>query len=195
MSVENGRQVSPNLSGIREDHLNRYLFAASRIKKSSVIDAACGIGYGSKILADELNYVESYDISSEALNYALKHYSHENINYHEANVCEVDFPESDFAVSFETIEHLEHPEIFLANLAKSSENLIASVPNQKILPFDPERHIYHVRHYTVEEFKELLINSGWKPRETYHQIGKTGESAEIQTTKEGNTILIIAEKV
>lgn len=197
MAVNDGRQVSETIDGIREDHVNRYKFAASLIPRgSNVIDSACGIGYGSKLIAESGNYVESYDISADALNYALKHYSHERVRYNNADVTAVTFKEgNDVAVSFETIEHLEDPTVMLRNLGLSgAKTLIASVPNEKYTPFDPNRHLYHKRHYTESEFYDLLTNSGWKVKETFHQIGKLGEEAKIQKDTPGGTIIVIAEK-
>jgi hypothetical protein len=44
------RQVAPTLEGIRRDHVARYEWAARRLK-GRVLDACCGIGYGTQILA------------------------------------------------------------------------------------------------------------------------------------------------
>ena len=50
------RQEATKLSGIRPDHILRYKLAAKIIKAKKltnlVIDVACGVGYGSYILAD-----------------------------------------------------------------------------------------------------------------------------------------------
>jgi hypothetical protein len=47
------RQVSPTIDGIRKDHVERYQFVAKRLAKGSrVVDFSCGVGYGSRILAD-----------------------------------------------------------------------------------------------------------------------------------------------
>ena len=44
------RQVSDTLEGIRADHRARYEWAAGRLAGKKVVDAACGVGYGAKIL-------------------------------------------------------------------------------------------------------------------------------------------------
>jgi len=193
MSVELGRQVSNTFDGIRDDHKNRYIFALTIIGKNyKVIDAACGIGYGSKLIAEAGNFVDSFDISPEALNYALKHYSHERITYSQADIQAHNFVnEYDFCVSFETVEHLETPETFLKSI--KAKKLIVSVPNESYLPFDRKRHVYHKRHYTESEFCDLLTSCGWKVSKIYHQIGKIGKDAEIQDKIQGNTIIAIAE--
>lgn len=37
---------------IKRDHFERYKFASKYVKGRSVLDIACGIGYGSKFLMD-----------------------------------------------------------------------------------------------------------------------------------------------
>src|SRR3954467_14298237 len=76
MTMKHGeRQVAPTLEGIRADHVARYQFAAQLLKKPTrVIDFACGVGYGSKILADAGHFVYGYDRDPEAIAYAREHY-------------------------------------------------------------------------------------------------------------------------
>lgn len=53
--MQGERQITPELSNIRLDHKNRYLFACDHLKDKNVnkiIDLACGIGYGSLMLAE-----------------------------------------------------------------------------------------------------------------------------------------------
>src|SRR5690606_38226492 len=65
------RQVAPSLKGIREDHRNRYTFACNilaDVKPSHILDLACGIGYGAKMLADAVNCrVTAVDIDQKAI--------------------------------------------------------------------------------------------------------------------------------
>ncbi len=67
------RQYGTSLDQIRLDHINRYKFAAS-ILTGDVLDAACGIGYGSRILHDAGCNVTGIDISDKAIQSARKHY-------------------------------------------------------------------------------------------------------------------------
>ena len=79
------RQVSPTLDGIRGDHRNRYQWAIQHVI-GRVTDLACGVGYGSVILAEAGIKVRAVDIDSEAIAYAKEYYLHPLINYHCADI-------------------------------------------------------------------------------------------------------------
>lgn len=69
MTLRNGeRQVAPDVSGIRRDHVARYEFVAGRLVPGSrVLDLACGVGYGAHILAKAGHKVIAVDASPEAI--------------------------------------------------------------------------------------------------------------------------------
>ena len=56
------------------EHYHRYTAAGFLIKGLSVLDAACGTGFGSDILARSAAHVTGIDISSEAIEYAQGNY-------------------------------------------------------------------------------------------------------------------------
>ena len=61
-----GRQIGSELSQIRRDHSERYFFASTVIRNPSVptvMDVACGVGYGAKIMSDTGAVVLAFDIS------------------------------------------------------------------------------------------------------------------------------------
>lgn len=194
MTVSDGRQIAPTLDGIRDDHVNRYRFAADQLACKTVIDAAAGIGYGSGILADVCPHVYGFEIDPQAVAYQRWHYRRPNVTTTVANVTAVDYPEVDAAVSFETIEHLRKPEKMLTALAKACPLLIGSVPNQDVTPFDPARHKYHVRHYTAPELTALLRKCGWHTLGLWFQQGKTGHKAAITRGPVGMTIVFMASR-
>lgn len=168
------RQLSPTLEGIRGDHLKRYQFAAMKIKKGLVLDAACGCGYGSWILSQAGMEVIGVDIAEEAINYATEHYR--GPTYIRGSIQESYGP-CDAVVSFETLEHLLYPLDALSNF--EAPVLWASVPNENRYPFKAENFANdkfpHVRHYRPEEFEDLLNAGGWKVTERYCQKDKVGE--------------------
>jgi len=114
--LRNGeRQVAPELSGIRRDHVARYEFVAAQLPKGSrVLDLACGIGYGASILAKAGHIVVAGDRSSEAIAYGREHYAHENITFIPGAVEATGYWQSlghfDAVVSFETIETSSIPD-------------------------------------------------------------------------------------
>jgi 2-polyprenyl-3-methyl-5-hydroxy-6-metoxy-1,4-benzoquinol methylase len=145
MPIEDGRQVSPTLEGIRRDHRERYRLAASLIPDgASVLDAACGVGYGSWMLAglSRPREVVAVDISPDAIAYARRHYSHPRVTFHCADLlaCRFDAGRFDVIVSFETLEHIAEDRVFLALLERRSAPdgmLVISTRNEDVLHVDP----------------------------------------------------------
>ena len=196
MAIIDGRQVADTIDGIRGDHVQRYKFAAKELKGAGdVLDAACGCGYGSSILMDSgVLSVEAIDAAPAAIEYAVKHYSRPNISWRIADLTDdaVSFKTSfRAAVSFETIEHLADPSTFLETLAAYCDILIASVPNQEILPFQQYRFPDHHRHYTPLEFESLLSAAGWHIKDWFHQ--KDAEPGIIRPGSGGRTMIVYAE--
>ena len=113
------RQISSDLRGIRDDHKNRYDFACQvldQYKPNNILDLACGIGYGSRILADKLHcLVTGVDIDKGAIEYAKNHYNGANIEHVCADARELEFKQNfDAIVSFETIEHIDFDKLLLS---------------------------------------------------------------------------------
>ena len=55
-------------------HLNRYYFASNFCKNKVVLDAACGEGYGSYIIAKNAKNVVGLDISKQSILSARERY-------------------------------------------------------------------------------------------------------------------------
>ena len=184
------RQYGERLDDIRADHVERYELASSLVY-GDILDAACGCGYGSFILAiDGLKgRVFGVDISANAINYANRHWRCDNNNF---SLCDLNSIEVigrfDWLVCFETIEHLENPGRFLKIAAKYCQHIICSVPNENIIPKTPGRYKYHYRHYTRKEIVDLLEECGFTVDEVMFQRNhlKTG----FLRREEGRTIVI-----
>ncbi len=172
------RQYGTSLNQIRGDHVERYAFAVKQIKgKKNILDAACGCGYGSKMLFDAGHDVTGLDISEHAIEYARRNWAGPNyIKNDIKKFLEQTRAHYDAIVCFETIEHLEEDrevaELFLGR----ADTLIISCPNQNARPFKPEDFagdkFPHLRHYTPEELENLL--SGWNIEAKFSQE-KSGE--------------------
>lgn len=164
------RQVGP-IDKIRPDHVARYKLAANVLASVEVLDLACGCGYGSWILQESGCEVTGIDADAGAIAYARKNYR--GPIYVQGRAEKLSGPWEGL-VSFETLEHLDDPKTVLDNLEASE--IIVSVPNQINYPFVPERFAQdeypHKRHYTPEEFKDLL--SGYRIVEEWCQKDKGG---------------------
>lgn len=197
--LNNGeRQVAPTLDGIRRDHRARYEWAAKNMPPASrVIDLACGVGYGAKILADAGHRVLAVDRSEEAIAFARQHYAGAGIVYKVADAeTFTTATEFDAAVSFETIEHLADPGPMLRGLRDRAAVLYASVPNEAVFPFRSDANGYagyrhHHRHYTRDEFAGLLWGTGWSPSVW---CGQEGTESDVDEGVDGRTLVVIAER-
>lgn len=202
------RQISTSLKNVRPDHLNRYEFASGFIKNNllsqdkgqlNILDLACGIGYGSWILATSLDaYVTSVDVAPEAIEYAKEYYSHSKIEY----LCEdartwyqVENQSFDVIVSFETIEHVTFDKWLLERyfqLLKPGGSLIVSTPNQDVMPFDKEKFRFHVKHYTNNELLALLNETGFSGISLFAQYDPV--AGEVVEGDDGYFTVALARK-
>lgn len=131
-------RLEPNTLAWKVDlgsHLKRYRFAAQFIRGKRVLDAGCGVGYGSRLLAQEgALAVVAVDISADALAIARSQFAHPSVSYLQDD-CEVLANVAgcfDVIISFENIEHLRNPSLFAtrsAELLNADGLLICSTPN------------------------------------------------------------------
>ena len=178
--MDQTRQWGTDLRDIRRDHVARYEFAATKFKSMMVLDAACGIGYGSWILQQQDNEVTGIDIESEALDWANLYWAGPKyVQQDLEDVLEFGEDEFDAVVSFETLEHLANPKEVLQKFRQAASYLIASVPNQEHYPFDAMKFANdkypHKRHYTPKQFEDLLDSAGWDVVEKHCQKGKQSD--------------------
>jgi 2-polyprenyl-3-methyl-5-hydroxy-6-metoxy-1,4-benzoquinol methylase len=194
------RQVAPELEQIRADHRKRYEFAAKHMNNGdTVLDFACGIGYGSKIISNMglAEKITACDINHDALEYAEHYYSSHNIKFIYNDALEAKLPKEkfDLAISFETVEHLSQPSVFLKAIyesLKKNGTLICSVPNQDMLPFKAKEFPYHFRHYKAEELQLLMSRVGFSNICFYSQ--KDRIHGEIERGPKGLYLIAKANK-
>ncbi len=141
-------------------HVARYNFAKKYVEGKNVCDIACGVGYGSNFLSQTAKSVIGIDISSDAVDWAKKYFSNDNIQFLNIDGCQQWPVEHDFGVitSFETMEHVESPDIFLKNLYDHLEPggiLVLSVPNG---PRDEQKtdNPHHLHYFDQISLQELI---------------------------------------
>jgi 2-polyprenyl-3-methyl-5-hydroxy-6-metoxy-1,4-benzoquinol methylase len=106
------RQTVTQLEDVEPLHLERYRIAARYVNGlGPVLDAACGCGYGTAVLAKNAWLVYGADRSEEAVEHAKKYWSRDNVTYlvHDLERSwSVPRDDAQLAaiVSLETLEHL-----------------------------------------------------------------------------------------
>ena len=160
--------VKQNFNNILKEHLARYELACNYATGRKVLDAACGTGYGTKMLKDAgAMDATGVDISQESIDNAKLTYKSEKIDFICGDVNSLPFQNGffDMVVSFETIEHVADGAAFIKESARVLNNeglFIVSTPNRSIT--NPgiymEEHPlnrYHQYEYTQQEFIGELL--------------------------------------
>jgi len=147
------------------EHKQRYSFAMPFIQGKAVLDAACGEGYGSKMMSKVASSVVGIDLSEETIIKATQKYVSPNLSFETGDISKLDFEDDSFdvVVSFETIEHVpEHIQwAFIREVRRvlrSDGVLIISTPNKKISEQRKIVNEYHIKEFYKHEFCELLEN-------------------------------------
>jgi len=167
------RQTAEHAQHIRADHRARYAMAARWLRQTmgrdawrmTGLDLFCGNGYGSHMLAQNAGVrMIGIDGSADAVTMATRAYGSHRVQFaHAIFPFEMTSGLFDFAVSFESIEHVDDSVGLLTQMAKATDGpFILSVPNEPGLPFKHfgRRFEHHVRHFHREEIQSLLSQHG-----------------------------------
>ena len=154
------RFVPELMSGrfIDAEHRARYWWATALVTGKTVLDAACGTGYGTNILASAgAAAVVGIDRATHVIEFARAH-AHERATFEVADLLDLPFPDGafDVAICFEAIEHVDPPERALDELRRVLEPegvLALSSPNRGVsLGGNPHHH----HEFTPDEFASAL---------------------------------------
>jgi SAM-dependent methyltransferase len=148
---------------IRYEHLHRYAFAAQWSGGARILDAACGEGYGSAMLARDAESVTGVDISEQAIEHARRRYGRlRNLRFEVADCTRLPFGDGEFSqvVSFETLEHLAEHEALLAEFRRVLTEdgfLVLSSPDKAVYS-EQQGFVneYHVRELYRGELERLV---------------------------------------
>lgn len=161
-----GERFLPGTAGaIAYEHWHRYAFASRYARGAQVLDAACGEGYGTALLASAARAATGLDIDPEAIAHARAAYAQQhNLRYAVGSVAQLPFPDASFdlVVSFETIEHLpqalQAPMLAeFARVLSPSGLLVLSSPNRPLYSDARDyRNPFHVHELDRAELASLL---------------------------------------
>jgi SAM-dependent methyltransferase len=159
-----GERFIPGAPGeIWYEHWHRYHFAAPLVAGRETLDIACGVGYGSALLARRASKVVGADLSQSAIDSARASYvGVANLEFTQADCASLPFADESFdaVVSFETIEHIREQERFVdevRRVLRPDGLFLISSPN-KLEYTDRLGHTneYHVRELYREELSAML---------------------------------------
>jgi SAM-dependent methyltransferase len=142
---------------VHAEHLARYLLAAQLAESRRVLDAACGEGYGTNLIAAAgAASAVGIDLDDQTVAHARRRYP--SAEFVSGDVRQLPFEDGafDLVVSFETIEHVTDPERVLNELRRVLADegvLLISTPNKTQYLVENE---FHEREFTHQEFAELL---------------------------------------
>jgi SAM-dependent methyltransferase len=148
------------------EHFHRYYLAAEFVTGMTVLDLACGEGYGTRILASRAGSVTGIDIDLPTIVHAKRNYADDRVSFLAWDMLELDalgHERFDAVVCFEAIEHVEDHEAVMAGirgLLKPSGLLIMSTPEEPAYhEANPVENPYHVKELSAAEFELLLGRS------------------------------------
>ena len=191
-------------STIAYEHLHRYAYASTLVKKKRVLDLACGEGYGSNLLGSAAASVVGIDIDANVISHASEKYRRENLRFLTASITAVPIQKDhcfDVIVCFEAIEHLDNQHALLAEAKRLLDPeglLIVSTPNKPIYREESQDlNPFHVKELHFAEFEELLaryfrnvkfLGQRVHPSSSVWPIGETGDNRFHEFVMErGNT--------
>jgi SAM-dependent methyltransferase/FMN phosphatase YigB (HAD superfamily) len=147
------------------------------------VDLACGLGYGSAMLARQFPgaTVIGVDNSEFAIEYARLSFGAilPNLEFHQANAGDTAWLGSrrvNALVSFETIEHIPDPDGFLRTMTRhmpTDGRFIGSVPNSWVDETGKDPNPFHLHVFDLEKFR-ALVESHFQSLQVFRQNAERG---------------------
>lgn len=149
---------------IAYEHWHRYAWARPLAAGRRVLDAACGEGYGSALMARSGGRVLGLDLDVGTVEHARRRYGDvPGLVFEQADATALDhLPDASFdlVLSFETLEHVQEQERLLdgfARLLAPGGLLLVSTPDKRVYTdLSGETNPHHVRELYRDEFEALL---------------------------------------
>ena len=145
--------------------LGKYDFALKYVSPESVVlDAACGMGFGSFMLSKNAKEVFGVDIDEPSLAYAKDNFKNDNLRFSKGDVRKLDFPDRyfDLFISIETIEHLNEKDQIsfleeVKRVVKKNGVFIISTPDRDVETAQGMKYgHFHEKEFNKEELTAFL---------------------------------------
>jgi SAM-dependent methyltransferase len=181
MSGVEERLANDPTSELWGEHRARYRFASRFIVGDTVLDVACGSGFGLQMLGDAGAQPVGVDYDTDALDAIRRAKPRSRLVRGDAGRLPLASESVDVVVSFETLEHVLDAGAMVAEVRRvltPGGRLVLSTPNRAFGPL--ERHTanrFHVREFTADELRELLVECfddvrlfGQRPSPAYRYV-------------------------
>jgi len=183
-----GRFVPQEMKGelVEAEHLTRYWWSAALARDRRVLDAGCGMAYGSALLADAgATTVTGVDLAEDVI-LAARAAVGGRVDLHAGDVRSLPFEDDafDLVVCFEVIEHVEEQarvlDEFRRVLAPGGLLAISSPNREAYVPGNPHHH----HEFTPSEL-EAVLKERWsavrlQQQHNYVASSVTGEQPEVR---------------
>lgn len=160
---ESVERYDPDLADgkiIAAEHQARYRWALDVAAGKEILDAGCGVGYGSAVLSDAgAARVVGVDNDADAVANASSRYGgRDTVEFRHGDLRELPFEDFSFdlIVCFEAIEHVDRQDAALDELRRvlrEDGHLLISSPNRDVYP---PGNPHHLHEYTPEELAQAL---------------------------------------
>ncbi len=140
-----------------QEHLARYLLAAQAAAGAHILDVGCGVGYGSRLLAEAgAAKVVAFDLSADAIAHARENFAHPNIDFQVGNATAFRFDRRfELITCFELIEHVPDQEAVFRCIAEAlSPDGIVVMSTPRALA--EKRTSFHTQEYSLGAFADAF---------------------------------------
>ncbi len=157
-----GERIVPGAvdDDLLHEHVSRYRFACSFAVGKRCLDAGCGMGYGTALLAQSAAAAVGVDVDPGTVLLARESNRLPGLNFSVSDVRALPFADGHFelSVSFEVVEHLDDWRHFLRELARVTAHrgiALVSTPNRDYYAMsrgESGPNPFHVHEFDCSEF-------------------------------------------
>lgn len=176
--------------GAAPERQGRYRWAAELTAGRRVLDAACGAGWGSALLAAGGAEVVGVDLSPATILDARREHG-DRVDFREGDLCDLPLSDGEFdcVVCFEALAHVATPERALDELRRVLRPgglLLISAPNRSVYPAGNPLHLCELDSAELERLLRARFgNVAVHGQQTYFaSLLATRESLALQNPAE-----------
>jgi len=158
-----GERLTAAVHGqVEIEHYHRYLFSRGFCRDRDVLDVACGEGYGAAQLAQVARHVVGLEFSGATVRNAAVNFPRADLHFIQGDARSLPLGNAsiDVVTSFETIEHFDRQDEFVAEVRRVLRPdgcFIVSTPDRDVYsPPGVAPNPYHVHEFDRAEFLDLL---------------------------------------